>query len=196
MDIQKMMETKLFEGVEEDELTEMLYANPNNIRHYKKGELIAKQGDEMKGLLILTEGIVNNLLGKEDKKNIIVKTLHAPTLLLPAFVFASDPRFPITVKAAMDCEVVFVSRERLIRYGRKNNRLMFNVIREISDRFMFLTNRLHDFSTMTLKERLLQYIEVNGPITNQTELAQHMGVARPSISRALSELQKDGLIEK
>ena len=73
MDIQKMLETDLFEGVEEDELMEMLYANPNNIKQYKKGEIIAKRGDEMKGLLILTEGIVNNILGKEGKKKIIVK---------------------------------------------------------------------------------------------------------------------------
>ena len=194
MDIHKMLESELFEGISEEELTEMIYSNPNSIKQYSKGDIIAHQGDEVKGLMILTEGVVNNLLGGGGKKQVIVKTLHAPTFLLPAIIFASDPRFPTTIQAAVDSEVVLITRDRLIRYAKRNNRLMQNVVRVISDRFQFLAVRLSEFSTMTLKARLLKYIQENGPITNQTELAQHMGVARPSLSRALSELQEEGKI--
>ena len=172
MDIHKMLESELFEGISEEELTEMIYSNPNSIKQYSKGDIIAYQGDEVKGLMILTEGVVNNLLGEGGKKQVIVKTLHAPTFIAPAFVFASDPRFQTTIQAAIDSEVVLITRDRLIRYAK----------------------RLSEFSTMTLKARLLKYIQENGPITNQTELAQHMGVARPSLSRALSELQEEGKI--
>ena len=194
MDIHKMLESELFEGISEEELTEMIYSNPNSIKQYSKGDIIAHQGDEVKGLMILTEGVVNNLLGEGGKKQVIVKTLHAPTFLLPAIIFASDPRFQTTIQAAVDSEVVLITRDRLIRYAKRNNRLMQNVVRVISDRFQFLAVRLSEFSTMTLKARLLKYIQENGPITNQTELAQHMGVARLSLSRALSELQEEGKI--
>ena len=194
MDIHRMMESRLFEGISEEELTEMVYSNPGNIKEYKRGAIIAHQGDEVKGLMILSEGVVNNLLGEEGKKKVIVKTLHAPTFMVPAFIFATDPRFITTVQAAVDSEVVLIPRDRLLRYARRNNQLMLNIVREISDRFQFLSLRLADFTTMTLKDRLLKYIKENGPVTNQTELAQHMGVARPSLSRALSELQKEGKI--
>lgn len=192
MDIRKMMETPQFEGVAEEELVDIMYANLQNIKHYKRGEIIAKQGDEIRSLLILTEGSVNNLMG--DKKKFIVKTLHAPNYLQPACVFATNSYCPTTIKAATDCELVIVNRENLIKYSRRNNQIMLNILSEISDRFDFLAKRLNEFSTMTLKERLLKYIDENGPITNQTALAQHMGVARPSLSRALSELQEEGKI--
>jgi CRP-like cAMP-binding protein len=194
MDIHRMMESRLFEGISEEELTEMVYSNPGNIKEYKRGAIIAHQGDEVKGLMILSEGVVNNLLGEEGKKKVIVKTLQAPTFMVPAFIFATDPRFITTVQAAVDSEVVLIPRDRLLRYARRNNQLMLNIVREISDRFQFLALRIADFTTMTLKDRLLKYIKENGPITNQTELAQRMGVARPSLSRALSELQKEGKI--
>ena len=142
MDIHKMLESELFEGISEEELTEMIYSNPNSIKQYSKGDIIAHQGDEVKGLMILTEGVVNNLLGEGGKKQVIVKTLHAPTFLLPAIIFASDPRFPTTIQAAVDSEVVLITRDRLIRYAKRNNRLMQNVVRVISDRFQFLAVRL------------------------------------------------------
>lgn len=188
------MESRLFEGIDEEQVTQLIYSTSTIINIYRRGAIVANEGDEVKGLLILTEGVVNNYIGEEGKKKVNLKTVHAPDFLVPAFIFASNPRFHTTIQAAVDSEVVLINRDLLVKYSKNNNRIMQNIVREMSDRFQFLSIRLSEFSTMTLKDRLLKYVKEYGPITNQTELAQHMGVARPSLSRALSELQIEGKI--
>ncbi len=68
---------------------------------------------------------------------------------------------------------------------------------------MMINNRLASMVQLTLRQRLLAYLDnerygqgsctVTLPIT-RTRLAQLMGVSRPSLSRELSNLQKAGLL--
>ena len=49
---------------------------------------------------------------------------------------------------------------------------------------------------LNLKTRLLKYLETHSAIHNQQEVAQKLGVTRPSLARALSELVNEGKIKK
>ena len=48
----------------------------------------------------------------------------------------------------------------------------------------------------TLSSRIVSYIENNGPISNLQETAFILGVARPSLSRAVSQLVSQGTLRK
>ena len=65
---------------------------------------------------------------------------------------------------------------------------MKNFIGMISDRSLFLSKKLNEFALQSLKSRLLNYLKINKRIDNQQEVAFILGVARPSLARALSEL--------
>lgn len=72
---------------------------------------------------------------------------------------------------------------------------MKNFIRLLSDKSIFLSKKINTFALQTLKERLVSYLKnnVEERITQQ-ELANRLGVTRPSLSRVLSELINEGTL--
>jgi CRP-like cAMP-binding protein len=69
-----------------------------------------------------------------------------------------------------------------------------------SNRAYFLSERLKFLSTKTIKGKLAQYILTIADNADfamemtQTELAEYFGVARPSLSRSLSEMVSEEII--
>ena len=68
---------------------------------------------------------------------------------------------------------------------------MRNFLQLVSDRTLFLSKKLNAFALQSLKSRILNYLRMHGTILNQQEVAQILGVARPSLARALSELASE-----
>ena len=72
---------------------------------------------------------------------------------------------------------------------------MLNFIRLVSNRSQLLSARLNQFALQSLKSRLMNYINLHPHIASQQQVAQILGVARPSLARAISELIEEGSIE-
>ena len=123
-------------------------------------------------------------------------TLSAPEVLASSFIFSTDGIFPVTIIAASDCSIWLISREAMLRILKADQTVMQNYLRVISDHSMFLSNRLVEFALQTLSSRIVSYIENNGPISNLQETAFILGVARPSLSRAVSQLVSQGTLRK
>ena len=190
------LQTPAFNNLSEEDLVELLFDDQKKIKPYHKGNLIKMQGEECRGLHVLVEGTVRCTMGSSEGKSITVEVLKAPALLAPAFIFATNNHFPVSVWAEEDCKVVFIGREQLMRFMSKNTLFMQNFMKVISNRCAYLSSRLNDFAVTGLKQRILNYIDKNGTLGNQSDAAHHLGVARPSLSRALGELERDGLLER
>lgn len=61
---------------------------------------------------------------------------------------------------------------------------------------MFLSRRLNEFALQSLSSRIVSYIERYGAIENLQETAFILGVARPSLSRAIAQLVAQGTLVK
>lgn len=129
-----------------------------------------------------------------EGKQLTIDHLKAVELLAPAFLFASENRFPVNLEAQEACEVIAVGRDNFLEAMHGNPRLMQNFLQVISERSLFLSRKLNEFALQGLKERLLNYLKLNGTIRNQKEVAYILGVARPSLARALSELVAEGRV--
>ena len=70
-----------------------------------------------------------------------------------------------------------------------------NFLKMITDRSLFLSKKLNEFALQSLKSRLLNYVKMHGSIGSQQEVAHILGVARPSLARAISELSNEGCIQ-
>lgn len=184
----------LFEGCEAEALHQLLREAPNSLRTYKEGEYIARQGDACRSLFILMKGNVKTQMENAEGKQLTIDWIKAPDILAPAFIYASENRFPVNVEATELCEVLVMDRTRFEAFMHAQPAVMRNFIAIISDRSLFLSRKLNEFALQSLKSRLLNYLQMHGGIHNQQEVAFILGVARPSLARTLSELIAEGKI--
>lgn len=194
MHTEVLKQMSLFEGCEAEALHQLLREAPNSLRIYKEGEYIARQGDACRSLFILMKGNVKTQMENAEGKQLTIDWIKAPDILAPAFIYASENRFPVNVEATELCEVLVMDRTRFEAFMHAQPAVMRNFIAIISDRSLFLSRKLNEFALQSLKSRLLNYLQMHGGIHNQQEVAFILGVARPSLARALSELIAEGKI--
>ena len=94
----------------------------------------------------------------------------------------------VNIEVQENCEVLVLDKNYFLEFMHSQPVIMKNFIEMISDRSLFLSKKLNEFALQSLKSRLLNYLKINGRIDNQQEVAFILGVARPSLARALSEL--------
>lgn len=173
----------------------------HTVKRYGKGDYLAYQGDVIKHLLILSEGSVYTQMSTDSGLSISIDQLTAPYPLAAAFIFADDNHFPVDVIALQDCEVLLVPKEAVEKQmtqcvGFLRGFLAFN-----ANRVRFLSERLKLFSQRSIKAKIACYIlerDHNGRFSfenNITTIASYLGVERPSLSRVLSQMIQEGLIQ-
>lgn len=171
-----------------------------NIRKFKKGQVVAHQGDDVNFLYILSEGSVNTEMLLESGTAMNIEKITAPNLLASAFLFAENNFFPVDVIALEDCEVVLISKDSMLKQLAKNEMFLKSYMAFTSNKTTFLSERIKLLSIKTIKGKLAQYIlERTHQMKfvfdrNQKQLAEYFGVARPSLARSLSEMVEEGII--
>ena len=194
MNIDYILQAPFFKGMTEREVLPLLLSPKNGRRKYSPGSFIAFQGDECRALYMLIEGQVLTQMVNEEGKQITIEVLNAPLLLSPAFVFAENNKFPVNIEVQAQSEVILINKDVFLHFLHQYPDAMLNFIMVISNRSQLLSDRLNQFALQNLKFRLLNYIKVHRHIGSQQQVSQILGVARPSLARAISELIAEGSI--
>ena len=132
----------------------------------------------------------------DEGKEFTLDTLSAPEVLASSFVFSTQRIFPVTIIAGSDCDLWVFSRDCILKMIERDRTVLGNYLAVIPDHSMFLSRRLSEFALQTLSSRIVSYIRENGPVDNLQQTAFILGVARPSLSRAVSQLVGQGVLEK
>ena len=194
--IEKLSKAPVFEGCSLAMLEDILASSGHRLRHKDEGSRIAYMGDELTDAVILVEGTVYSSMTNQEGKEIVVETLTGPIMLAPAFLFAKDSHFPVNVIAKTACTVLYIPKSAFRDWLNLDPQLMMNFIGIVSNRCQRLSQRLNDFALQSLKERVVEYLRLHQRIDSVEWLAKVLGVARPSLSRVLSELKAEGVIER
>lgn len=186
----------LFRGGDMEVIGKILEESPGRFSTYGKGDIIAMQGYACRSLYLLCSGSVYARMVSEEGKEFTLDTLSAPEVLASSFVFSTEGIFPVTIIASTACGIWVVGRESIRKIIEADTTVLHNYLTVISDHSMFLSRRLNEFALQTLSSRIVSYIENNGPLGNLQEAAFILGVARPSLSRAVSQLVGQGILKK
>lgn len=196
MDLNEFKNCDFFKGLTEEDIASLLYSSPGALRKYKEGDYVAHQGEVCDKIAIMLKGSVYSVMVNDYGKELILTDIHTPSLLGYTYLFATDNKFNVNVIAKTPCEMVFIEKERILALMHERPVFMQSYMRGMSDVSMKVFKRLFELNLHKLKQRLLSYIEQHDELPKLTELAKQLGVTRPSLSRALAELRRDGLIKK
>ena len=194
MEIQKLLSSPVFRNLPEEHLEEFMRRTPNVLRRYPANDFIALQHSVCHSLYLLYKGKVRTHMVNGEGKQVTIEEIEAPRLLAPAFIFATDNRFPVNILTVTPCEVLVLNKEDFVGLMQKEPVVMQNFLRIISDRSIFLSQKLNSFALQNLKGRLAAYLLEREGQHSQQEIADVLGVARPSLARVLAELVDEGCI--
>ncbi len=203
MDYNQLSGSPLFRGVSDTDLEGILSSVPYRIRKFKTGNLISQTGEPVESLMIVIGGIVKGEMVDEAGRVIKIEDIPSPGALATAFIFGSRNRFPVNVIALTDGEILSIEKTDFLKLLMKNDIVLVNFLNMISNRSQFLSEKIKFLNFKTIKGKLAQFIlqkaegDKSTIILNMTQndLADFFGVARPSVSRAIGELEQEGLIE-
>ena len=186
---------ELFSSCTEAMLQEML-SLPYRRREYKTGDMVVSVGDTCNWLMLLAEGVVESRMGAQSGKEVVIERMQAPMILAPAFLFAKNHTIPVEVTMTTDGVVWYIHREAFFKFMTTHPEVLQRFLEVLSDRSHFLSNKVRSFAVKSLRDRVLDYVKQHGAITNVAEAAEMLGVARPSLSRLIADLQDEGLLER
>ena len=198
-----LQECTLFKGMSYDEINHVLQGNLRRIKTYTKGSLIGQAGEKLRSMQILLQGTVKGEMVDIAGKVIKIEDITPPRPLAPAFLFGQQNRYPVNISAAENVKILSIPRDNFLRILQENEKVLVNFINILSNRGQFLSNKIKFLSFTSIKGKLARYLldlmeqAASGQIVlphSQVQLAELFGVARPSIGRALGELNLDGII--
>lgn len=191
----ELIQLTLFSTCDEKAITTLLNV-PHRRSIYKKGETIVHQGDPCRSLIALTEGVLETQMIGLEGREVTIERIEAPKILAPAFLFGSNNHFPVDVVTTTSCIVWHIDKEGFFCFMQQNPSVLRTFLQLISDRSQFLSQQVRMFAVESLRTRIISYITENKYLKNIQKSALILGVARPSLSRIISEMVEEGILEK
>ena len=200
--LQGLKQCPLFQDLAEAEIIDLMHSVRYRVVHYHKGDILAFEGSDCLYADIIIRGeMVASLMGPSGRI-IRVAAHQAGKLLAPAFLFASDNQYPVTVEATTETTVLRLMPADLEKMLNSDQRLMMNYIRMLSNIVCQLTKKVRMLS-MNVREKVSLYLKEQSrlqqtrnillPLSRQ-ELADYFGIQKYSLLRCLNELKQEGVI--
>lgn len=193
--------SSLCRGMDVLALRDMLEGVSYRILSKQKGSMVLSAGSRYNELHILLEGSVQAVMDHENGKSVLIESIEAPDPIAPAILFAPRQVLPVTVLAESDCRILVLSLETILDLCQKNRRFLINFLTEIGGKLSLFAEKFKLLEFSSLRRRIAVFLSdrlEQGSYTlpfPKEKLAEYLSVARPSLSRELSEMVNEGILK-
>jgi CRP-like cAMP-binding protein len=175
-------------------------------RHFKKGEILYKEGNRISGFYCIHRGIIKVYKTGFDGKEQIIRFAKPGEIIAYRSVLSNEVACT-SAEVIEDCDACFIPSEILVSFIRTNPAFALELIKlachELGEANSFIT----DIAQKTVRERLAEvllyllndfgldgqnYLKIS---LTREELANIVGTATESVIRLLSEFKSDKLVE-
>lgn len=192
----------LFSGLDESEIESLLEGVNYRVRFFPAGAVAALAGEEILSVMIVLSGSMKGEMTDLAGRTIKIEDVNPPQALASAFIFGAGAHYPVNVIANIDSELLIIGKADYLNLMRSDRRILSNYLTVVCTKALFLSGRLKFLSFHTIKGKLAHYLSslpgaASGRVMidrTQQELSEFFGVARPSLARALGEMEKVKLI--
>lgn len=197
----------LFQNISESEWTEMLSSGCLRQKIYKKNSVIFSMGETIDEIGVVISGNVNieNIDFQGNKT--ILSNISDDQVFGETYAFCQEPLM-VEAVAGENSEILFLNIQTL-----KNSRfaatewyrkLIQNLLLQSMHKNLILSSRIFCTSPKTIRERLMIYLSTQsgkaGSLTFQIpfdrqQMADYLNVDRSALSKELSRMRKEGILD-
>ena len=196
----------LFAGLSDEEFRELeTIFQP---RAYRKNQVIFVEEETGEYMYVVIAGKVKASKTSATGKETLL-AIHQPGDFFGEMSLLDGKTSPATVSAMEDCKIAIISRADFQRLLMRNERVVSQIIQVLCSRLRSVWNQVQSLSYSNADSRIragvLQLarrhgindargILINLKITHD-ELAKMVGTSRETVTRTLTDLQKQGIIK-
>ena len=205
LDIGTLRRVSIFSTLKDTSATQLL--GRFQFKEFKKDGLIVSQEDPGDSLFVLLDGRVKVVLYGENGREIILKLLNPGDFFGEMSILDGEKR-SANVLAMEKTTVCVLSRDDFIEHLRDNPDTAFNILAIMSQRLRYADQLIGNLTLLDVYARLAQVLidlahEENDERTSghwiqkrptHQDLANMIGTSRETVSRAIGEFQRRGLV--
>ena len=192
----------LFEGLTDNEIIDLMHTVRYRVIRLYKGDFLFVAGDDCLHANILIDGEVVAYLEGASDRYIRMSTFHAGNMFAPAFLFAQVRKYPVMVQATTNTKVLRILSADFEQLLELDSRLYKNFTVILSNLIAGLTKKV-EMLLLSVRDKIIFFLKeeqrhqqsntIQLSMSRQ-ELADHFGIQKYSLQRALNELQESGAI--
>lgn len=172
--------------------------------HYTSGEYLFSAGDAADALLIVAHGQAKVFQMAANGKEQMLRILQTGDFDGEAALFSNSDHNSFA-QALMDTDVCQISRQDFQKLMQKTPEMAVNMVNALGRRIAQLEQQTTEVTTSSVESRLASYLletsagldeEVFTLPLKKKDIATYLGTTPETISRKLTSLVKQGMIEK
>ena len=202
-----LTQTRLFQGIGEQEIGPMLKCLQFSCGKFEKGETVYRREEQIQEVALLLEGRIH--IRKEDYwGNLSILGEISPGEVFGEVYACLGSEMHHDAVAIRPSTVLFFNTNRILTVCtsacRFHTRLIQNLLSVIASKNLFLTQKLEHMSQRSTREKLLSYLSEQAQRVgkesfdipfNRQQIADFLSVDRSAMSNELSKMRKEGLLE-
>lgn len=205
--IQVLGKSALCKEFTQDELLSLLEENNTEIKKYEKGSFVFEEGDVPDRLYVLIYGLVEVSKLTFSGKKILITTIENPgDMFAEVYMFMGKSKYDMSAQTGEESLILSISSEFFENISYNTNALAAEKIRKnlmsiFAMKAYNLSGKVRLLGCGSIREKISLYLIENqtpsGEIAknpSREELADYLNVTRPSLSRELGNMEKEGII--
>lgn len=201
--IEKMVKNKLFRNLTEQDFKILLEPGTCIMGQYMKNAIITQENDPCRSIGFILEGKLSVQQLSHSGEMIKIQTFRQGNCFGLALLYSSRSVYPYTLIASAGTSILYIPFSQVEALLETSFVFNKNYIAFLSDRVHMFQKKIRILSQKEVRSRLILYLSgESGKCGNlsfklphsKTEIADLIGVARPSVSRELRHMQEDGLM--
>jgi CRP-like cAMP-binding protein len=173
------------------------------LQTYSKGATVHNQNDDCTTLDVVLSGSLVAYALSENGSSTIMFEFKKDNIIGANLLFAEQNFYPLNIYCLSDCQLAHIKKDAVLEFLH-NYDFVMKYIKSLSQNSQGLNQKIAMFSQKTLRENILDYLKkqvvlqksdrIILPISKK-ELADFLGVQRPSLFREFKKMKEEGIIE-
>lgn len=198
-----LLQLPLFQGLAQEDFTNILGKVKLNFTKHKAGEVIVKANEVCNKLIFVLKGEILSSTTSADASYSFSEYFQAPFLIEPQSLFGMNTSYVATYTTQTEANTVSINKAFVMNELFKYDIFRLNYMNIVSNRAQNLNNRIWIKTADGLEKQIGNFIltHIDRPIGRKIlkikmeELAQIVNDTRMGVSKALNSMQEKGVIE-
>lgn len=204
MYLDKLIKFKLFSSFSLEELT--YYKNENLIvfKEYKKGHILHGECEPCLNLDVVISGKLSCYDLSEDGDALTMFDFFESNVIGANLLFSNRTCYPLNIHCKSDSVVAHINKTTVLKFLTDNENFMLEFIKILSNNSLNMNKKMITFARKNLRQGIIDFLKTQSlkqnsnvivlPITKK-QLADELGVQRPSLFRELKKMKDEHIID-